>query len=81
MEEIKIEGIGEILKNRIKGYDQKIETAEVGTVISVGDGISRVHGLDKSMAGELVEFQSGVKGLILNLEEDNVGIAIFGEDT
>jgi F-type H+-transporting ATPase subunit alpha len=81
MEEIKIEGIGEILKNRIKGYAQKIETAEVGTVISVGDGISRVHGLDKSMAGELVEFQSGVKGLVLNLEEDNVGIAIFGEDT
>lgn len=81
MEEIKIEGIGEILKNRIKDYDQRIETAEVGTVITVGDGISRVHGLDNAMAGELVEFQSGVMGLVLNLEEDNVGIAIFGEDT
>jgi F-type H+-transporting ATPase subunit alpha len=81
MEEIKIEGIGEILKNRIKGYEQKIETAEVGTVISVGDGISRAYGLDNTMAGELVEFQNGVMGLVLNLEEDNVGIAIFGEDT
>ena len=81
MDEIKIEGIGEILKNRIKDYDQRIETAEVGTVITVGDGISRVHGLDNAMAGELVEFQSGVMGLVLNLEEDNVGIAIFGEDT
>lgn len=81
MDDIKIEGIGEILKNRIKGYEQKIETAEIGTVISVGDGISRAYGLDNSMAGELVEFSNGVMGLILNLEEDNVGIAIFGEDT
>jgi len=81
MDDIKIEGIGEILKNRIKGYEQKIETAEIGTVISVGDGISRAYGLDNSMAGELVEFSNGVMGLVLNLEEDNVGIAIFGEDT
>jgi F-type H+-transporting ATPase subunit alpha len=80
MEEIGIEEIGEILRNRIKGYEQKIETAEVGTVISVGDGIARAYGLDQSMAGELVEFQGGVMGLVLNLEEDNVGIALFGED-
>lgn len=80
MEEIRIEEIGEILRNRIKGYEQKIETAEVGTVISVGDGIARAYGLDQSMAGELVEFQGGVMGLVLNLEEDNVGIALFGED-
>ncbi len=80
MEEIKAEEIGEILRNRIKGYEQKIETAEIGTVISVGDGIARAYGLDKSMAGELVEFQGGVMGLVLNLEEDNVGIALFGED-
>ena len=80
MEEIRIEDIGEILRNRIKGYEQKIETAEVGTVISVGDGIARAYGLDQSMAGELVEFQGGVMGLVLNLEEDNVGIALFGED-
>lgn len=80
MEEIRIEEIGEILRNRIKGYEQKIETAEVGTVISVGDGIARAYGLDQSMAGELVEFQGGVMGLVLNLEEDSVGIALFGED-
>ncbi|HWP93614.1 MAG TPA: F0F1 ATP synthase subunit alpha [Thermodesulfobacteriota bacterium] len=81
MEGLRIEEIGEILRNRIKGFEQKIETAEVGTLISVGDGIARAYGLDQAMAGELVEFQSGVMGLVLNLEEDNVGIAIFGEDT
>lgn len=80
MGEIRIEEIGEILRNRIKGYERRIETAEVGTVISVGDGIARAYGLDQAMAGELVEFQSGLMGLVLNLEEDNVGIAIFGED-
>lgn len=81
MQEIKIEEIGEILRNRIKGYDTKVETSEVGTVISIGDGIARAYGLDQAMAGELVEFKSGIMGLVLNLEEDNVGIALFGEDT
>jgi F-type H+-transporting ATPase subunit alpha len=80
MKEIKIEEIGEILKGRIKGYEREIVTSEVGTVISVGDGIARAYGLSEAMAGELVEFQSGIMGLVLNLEEDNVGIAIFGED-
>ncbi len=80
MEEIKIEEIGEILKGRIKGYEREIVASEVGTVISVGDGIARAYGLSEALAGELVEFQSGVMGLVLNLEEDNVGIAIFGED-
>jgi F-type H+-transporting ATPase subunit alpha len=80
MEEIRIGEISEILKNRIKGYQPEVVTAEVGTVISVGDGIARVYGLDQAMAGELVEFEHGVMGLVLNLEEDNVGIAIFGED-
>jgi F-type H+-transporting ATPase subunit alpha len=80
MQELKIEEIGEILRNRIKGYETKIETSEVGTVISIGDGIARAYGLDQAMAGELVEFASGVMGLVLNLEEDNVGIALFGED-
>ncbi len=80
MQDIKIEEIGEILRNRIKGYETKIETSEVGTVISIGDGIARAYGLDQAMAGELVEFASGVMGLVLNLEEDNVGIALFGED-
>ncbi|MEK6224309.1 MAG: F0F1 ATP synthase subunit alpha [Thermodesulfobacteriales bacterium] len=81
MQDLKIEEIGEILRNRIKGYDTKVETSEVGTVISIGDGIARAYGLDQAMSGELVEFQSGVMGLVLNLEEDNVGIALFGEDT
>ncbi|MGH7808070.1 MAG: F0F1 ATP synthase subunit alpha [Thermodesulfobacteriota bacterium] len=80
MEEIKIEEIGEILKGRIKGYEREIVTSEVGTVTSVGDGIARAYGLSEAMAGELVEFKSGIMGLVLNLEEDNVGIAIFGED-
>jgi len=69
MEEIKIEEIGEILKGRIKGYEREIVTSEVGTVISVGDGIARAYGLSEAMAGELVEFQSGIMGLVLNLEE------------
>lgn len=81
MQDLKIEEIGEILRNRIKGYDTKVETSEVGTVISIGDGIARAYGLDQAMAGELVEFKSGIMGLVLNLEEDNVGIALFGEDT
>ncbi len=81
MEELRIEDIGEILRNRLKGYEKRIETAEVGTIISVGDGIARAYGLDQALAGELVEFESGMMGLVLNLEEDNVGIAIFGEDT
>jgi len=81
MQDLKIEEIGEILRDRIKGYDTKVETSEVGTVISVGDGIARAYGLDKAMSGELVEFKSGIMGLVLNLEEDNVGIALFGEDT
>mgnify|MGYP000226087084 CR=1 FL=1 len=81
MQDLKIEEIGEILRDRIKGYDTKVETSEVGTVISVGDGIARAYGLDQAMSGELVEFKSGIMGLVLNLEEDNVGIALFGEDT
>ena len=81
MDDLKVENIGEILRNRIRGYAQKVDTSEVGTVISVGDGIVRAFGLDQVKAGELVEFQSGISGLVLNLEEDNVGIALFGEDT
>ncbi|MGI9554109.1 MAG: F0F1 ATP synthase subunit alpha [Thermodesulfobacteriota bacterium] len=81
MDELRVENIGEILRNRIKGYDEKVDTSEVGTVLSVGDGIARAYGLDQAKAGELVEFKSGVSGLVLNLEEDNVGIALFGEDT
>ncbi len=77
---IKVDDVGEILKKRISGYERSFETSEVGTVISVGDGIARVYGLDNVVAGELVEFSGGIRGLVLNLEEDNVGVALFGEE-
>ncbi len=79
--EIKAEEISQIIKDQIKNFDQKVELSETGTVLSVGDGIARVYGLEKVMTMELVEFPGGIKGLVLNLEEDNVGIAIMGEDT
>ena len=73
--------ITDILKREIKEYDREIDVAETGTVLSVGDGIARIFGLEKAMAGELVEFPGGMNGLVLNLEEDNVGIAVMGETT
>jgi F-type H+-transporting ATPase subunit alpha len=72
--------ITEILKSQIKGYEKRIDVAETGVVLSVGDGIARVHGLEKAMAGELLEFPGDVRGIVLNLEEDNVGIALLGDD-
>jgi F-type H+-transporting ATPase subunit alpha len=78
--EIRAEEISEIIKKQIKDYGKEVEVAETGTIISVGDGIARIHGLDKAMAGELLEFPGGVSGMVLNLEEDNVGAAILGED-
>jgi F-type H+-transporting ATPase subunit alpha len=79
--EIRAEEISSIIKKQIKEYGKKAEIAETGTVLSIGDGIARVYGLDHAMAGELVEFGHGVRGIVLNLEEDNVGIAIMGHDT
>ncbi|HEY5975517.1 MAG TPA: F0F1 ATP synthase subunit alpha [Geobacteraceae bacterium] len=78
--EIRAEEISEIIRKQIKGYGKEVEVSETGTIISVGDGIARIHGLDKAMAGELLEFPGGVSGMVLNLEEDNVGAAILGED-
>ncbi|MBW7056494.1 F0F1 ATP synthase subunit alpha [Paracoccus bogoriensis] len=72
--------ISAILKEQIKNFGQDAEVAEVGQVLSVGDGIARVYGLDKVQAGEMVEFPGGVRGMALNLETDNVGIVIFGDD-
>ncbi|MFT4794402.1 MAG: F-type H+-transporting ATPase subunit alpha [Paracoccaceae bacterium] len=72
--------ISAILKDQIKNFGQEAEVAEVGRVLSVGDGIARVHGLDNVQAGETVEFPGGIKGMALNLEADNVGIVIFGND-
>ncbi|MCB1069242.1 MAG: F0F1 ATP synthase subunit alpha [Kiritimatiellae bacterium] len=78
--QIRPEEVTAILKQQIENYDLKMDHFEVGTVLSVGDGIARVHGLSGVMAGELVDFGNDLMGLALNLEEDNVGIAIFGED-
>ena len=72
--------ISAILKEQIKNFGQDAEVAEVGRVLSVGDGIARVHGLDNIQAGEMVEFPGGIRGMALNLETDNVGVVIFGSD-
>src|SRR5512137_2331636 len=72
--------ITEILKSQIQGFEKRIDVAETGVVLSVGDGISRIHGLEKAMAGELLEFPGDVRGMVLNLEEDNVGVALLGDD-
>ncbi|MFT4715165.1 MAG: F-type H+-transporting ATPase subunit alpha [Paracoccaceae bacterium] len=72
--------ISAILKDQIKNFGQDAEVAEVGRVLSVGDGIARVHGLDNIQAGEMVEFPGGIRGMALNLESDNVGVVIFGSD-
>ncbi len=77
--EIRAEEISEIIRKQIKEYGKEVEVAETGTIISIGDGIARIHGLDKAMAGELLEFPGGVSGMCLNLEEDNVGAAILGD--
>ena len=72
--------VTKILKEQIKKFGEKAEVTEVGQVLSVGDGIARVFGLTKVQAGEMVEFKSGVMGMALNLETDNVGIVILGND-
>ncbi len=73
--------ITSIIKDRIKNFDNQTDISEVGQVLSVGDGIARIYGLENVQAGELVEFDGGIKGMALNLEEDNVGVVIFGSDT
>ena len=78
--EIRAAEISAILKEQIANFGTEAEVAEVGQVLSVGDGIARVHGLDKVQAGELVEFPGAIKGMALNLETDNVGVVIFGDD-
>jgi F-type H+/Na+-transporting ATPase subunit alpha len=77
--DIRAEEISRIIRDQIKDYDRKVEVSETGTVLSVGDGIARVYGLEKAMAMEMVEFPGGIYGLCLNLEEDNVGVAIMGD--
>jgi F-type H+-transporting ATPase subunit alpha len=78
--EIRAAEISAILKEQIKNFGTEAEVAEVGQVLSVGDGIARIYGLDNVQAGEMVEFPGGIRGMTLNLEEDNVGVVIFGDD-
>ena len=79
--EIRAAEISSVIKDQISNFETKADIAEVGTVLSVGDGIARVYGLDQVQAGEMVEFPGGIKGMALNLEMDNVGVSIFGDDT
>jgi F-type H+-transporting ATPase subunit alpha len=79
--EIRAEEISQIIRGQIKEYEKKIEMSETGIVLSVGDGVARVYGVENAMAMEMLEFPGGIYGLCLNLEEDNVGVAIMGDDT
>ena len=74
------EEISSIIKEQIKKYEDKLEVKEIGTVIQVGDGIARIHGLENCMAGELLEFPGEIFGMALNLEEDNIGCVLLGSD-
>ena len=78
--QLKPEEISKIIKSQIKNYDTKLESAETGTIIMVGDGIARAYGLEKCMSNELVEFQNGEYGMALNLEENSVAIVLRGSD-
>ena len=78
--DIRAAEITAILKEQIKNFGQEAEVSEVGQVLSVGDGIARIYGLDNVQAGEMVEFENGIRGMALNLETDNVGVVIFGND-
>jgi len=78
--EVRAEEISRILKDQIQSYGKDLEVSESGTVISVGDGVARIYGLRNAMSGELVEFSSGVKGMVLNLEDETVGVVVLGQD-
>jgi F-type H+-transporting ATPase subunit alpha len=78
--QIKAEEISAIIKEKIKGFDKQVDVKETGSVIQVGDGIAKVYGLDGAMAGEMLEFPGGLYGIALNLEEDNVGAVLMGDD-
>ena len=81
MSQIRPEEISSLIKDQIKNYEQKIQSDDVGYVISVGDGIAMVQGIDKAMSSELLEFPHGVMGMVLNLEEDHIGAVLLGHDT
>src|SRR5947209_17698512 len=79
MAQIRADEITSILRQEIENYEHAIDVSEIGSVISVGDGIARIHGLEKVMAGELIEFPHNVSGIAMNLEEDQVGAVLLGE--
>ncbi len=79
--QIKAEEISQIIESQINNYEKRIEMTETGIVLSVGDGIARVYGVANAMSMELLEFPGGVMGMVLNLEEDHVGVALLGNDT
>src|SRR5690606_38795879 len=79
--QIRPEEITQILKSQLADFEKRVDVSETGTVVSVGDGVAKVYGLEKAMAGELVDFGGGVYGMVLNLEEESVGIAVLGDDT
>src|SRR5215218_9031206 len=79
MEPIRANEISEIIRQQIENFEAGVTVTEVGTVIKVGDGIAEVHGLEKVMSGELLDFPHEVRGLALNLEEDKVGVVLFGD--
>jgi len=81
MAQLKADEITELLRQQIENYETKVAVDEVGTIISLGDGIARIHGLDKVMAGELIEFPKGISGLAMNLDEDQVGAVLLGDYT
>src|SRR5690606_11115048 len=78
--QIRAAEISKVIRDQIANFGTEAQVSEVGSVLSVGDGIARIHGLDKVQAGEMVEFANGVQGMALNLEADNVGVVIFGSD-
>ena len=79
--QIRADEISSVLKEQIKNYSKNIEVSETGSVLSIGDGVARIYGLENVMAGELVEFPNEVTGMVLNLEQDSVGVVIFGQDS
>ena len=81
MAQIKADEITQLIRQQIENYESKIAVDEVGTVVTLGDGIARVHGLDKVMAGELLSFPHGIAGIAMNLEEDQVGVVLLGDYT
>ena len=79
--DIKAEEISKIIRDQIGSFAVDVDVAEVGTIVSVGDGIARVHGIENTMAGEMLEFPHGVFGIALNLEEESVGAVLLGDNT